>query len=158
MPAPYGRIIGTFFFIFMSFGALSTVLAVFQMIVACLQDKLAWSKKKSCIIGGVALFFLSIPCVLGFNLIPNMNFFGKMANVLDIEDFIVSNILLPVGSLIFVLFCTNKRYGWGFKNFKEAANEGKGLKVADWMRGYMTFVLPVIVLVILVLGIIGWFK
>lgn len=158
MPAPFGRIIGAFFFVFMSFAALSTVLAVFQMIVACLQDKLCWSKKKSCVIGGVALLVLSVPCVLGFNIIPKFNFFGKMANVLDVEDFIVSNILLPVGSLLFVLFCTNKRYGWGFKNFKEAANEGKGLKVANWMRGYMTYVLPVIVLVILVLGIISWFK
>ena len=158
MPHPYGRIVGAFFFVFMSFAALSTVLAVFQMIVACLQDKLNWSKKKSCIIGGVALFFLSIPCILGFNLIPKMNFFGKEANVLDIEDFIVSNILLPVGSLVFVLFCTNKRYGWGFKNFKEAANEGKGIKIKNWMRGYMTYVLPLMVLVILVLGIISWFK
>ena len=158
MPAPYGRIIGTFFFVFMSFAALSTVLAVFQMIIACLQDKLSWSKKKACIIAGAALFVLSLPCILGFNLIPNINFFGKTANVLDIEDFIVSNLLLPIGSLIFVIFCTNKRYGWGFKNFKDAANEGKGLKVRNWMRCYMTYFLPLIVLTILILGVISWFK
>lgn len=158
MPAPYGRIIGTFFFIFMSFAALSTVLAVFQMIVGCLQDRLSWSKKKACIIGGVALTLLSLPCTLGFNVIPSLNFFGKTANVLDIEDFIVSNLLLPIGSLIFVIFCTNKRYGWGFKNFKDAANEGKGLKIANWMRGYMTYVLPVVVSAILILGVISWFK
>lgn len=158
MPAPYGRIIGAFFFVFMSFAALSTVLAVFQMIVGCLQDRLCWSKKKSCIIGGVALLVLSLPCALGFNIIPSFNFFGKTANVLDIEDFIVSNLLLPIGSLIFVIFCTNKRYGWGFENFKNSANEGKGLKIANWMRGYMTFVLPVVVFAILILGIISWFK
>ncbi|MBR6743020.1 MAG: sodium-dependent transporter [Clostridia bacterium] len=158
MPAPYGRIIGTFFFVFMSFAALSTVLAVFQMIIACLGDKLSWSKKKACIIAGAVLFVLSLPCILGFNLIPNINFFDKTADILDIEDFIVSNLLLPIGSLIFVIFCTNKRYGWGFKNFKDAANEGKGMKVRNWMRCYMTYVLPLMVLTILVLGVISWFK
>ena len=128
------------------------------MIVACLQDRLSWSKKKSCIIGGLALAILSLPCALGFNIIPSFDFFGKAANVLDIEDFIVSNLLLPIGSLIFVIFSTNKRFGWGFENFKNAANEGKGLKVANWMRCYLTYVLPVVVGAILILGIISWFK
>ena len=150
---PGGRVWGSLFFIFMSFAALSTVLAVFENLVSCTIDLFGWGRKKACLLNGIALFLLSIPCVLGFNLWKSFEPMGSGSNVMDVEDFIVSNLILPLGSLIFVLFCTT-RYGWGWKNFVAEANEGKGLKVANWMRGYMTFVLPVILIVIFLVGIL----
>lgn len=154
---PFGRFWGSMFFVFMTFAAFSTVLAVFEAIIACFMDLTGWSRKKTCIINGVAMFVLSLPCVLGFNVLSSITPFGDGSTIMDLEDFIVSNILLPLGSLIFVLFCVT-RYGWGWKNFKAEANTGKGLKVADWMRGYMTFVLPVIVIVLFVVGMYNFFK
>ena len=151
-----GRVWGALFFIFLTFAAFSTVLAVFENIIACTSDLFGWSKKKSCLIDGIALSILSIPCILGFNAWAGFHPLGGTTNVMDLEDFIVSNVLLPVGSLIFVIFCTT-RYGWGWKKFVAEANEGKGLKVAKWMRPYMTFVLPVLVLALLVLGIVNYF-
>ena len=152
-----GRLWGTLFFVFMTFAAFSTILAVFENIISCTSDLFGWSKKKSCIIDCVALIFLSLPCILGFNLLSGFTPFGDGSSVLDLEDFIVSNILLPLGSLIFVIFCT-ARYGWGWDKFIAEANEGKGLKVAKWMRPYMTYVLPVIVLGLFVFGIVNFFK
>jgi len=150
---PFGRVWGSLFFIFMSFAALSTVLAVFENLVSCTIDLFGWGRKKACLINGIALFLLSIPCVLGFNVLKAFEPMGSGSNVMDLEDFIVSNLILPLGSLTFVLFCTT-RYGWGWKKFIAEANEGKGLKVANWMRGYMTFVLPVILIVIFLVGIL----
>lgn len=150
---PLGRVWGSLFFIFMSFAALSTVLAVFENLVSCTMDLFGWGRKKACIMNGVVLFLLSIPCVLGFNVWKSFEPLGRGSNVMDLEDFIVSNLILPLGSLIFVLFCTT-RYGWGWKNFVAEANEGKGLKVANWMRGYMTFVLPVVLITIFLVGIL----
>ena len=150
---PGGRVWGSLFFAFMSFAALSTVLAVFENLVSCTIDLFGWGRKKACLLNGIALFLLSIPCVLGFNLWKSFEPMGSGSNVMDLEDFIVSNLILPLGSLIFVLFCTT-RYGWGWKNFVAEANEGKGIKVANWMRGYMTFVLPVILIVIFLVGIL----
>ncbi len=150
---PLGRLWGSLFFIFMSFAALSTVLAVFENIVACIMDMTRWGRKKTCAIAGVGLFVLSIPCVLGYNLWSGFRPFGAGTAVLDLEDFIVSNLLLPIGALIFTLFCVT-RYGWGWKNFMAEANTGKGLKVQAWMRWVMTIVIPVIVLVIFVMGLI----
>ncbi|MBQ3093769.1 MAG: sodium-dependent transporter, partial [Clostridia bacterium] len=135
---PLGHLWGALFFVFMVFAALSTVLAVFENIVACSID-LGMSRKKACLINGVALLVLSVPCILGFNVWSGFTPFGAESNVLDLEDFIVSNVILPLGSLIFVLFCTS-RYGWGFQNFKAESNQGKGLKVQNWMRGYLTYV------------------
>jgi NSS family neurotransmitter:Na+ symporter len=103
------------------------------------------------------MLILALPCILGFNVLSGFTPFGEGTNVLDLEDFIVSNVLLPVGSLLFVLFCTS-RYGWGWKKFTEEANTGKGLKVANWMRGYMSYVLPVIIIVLFVVGIYNFFK
>ena len=100
---------------------------------------------------------LSLPCALGFNLLSGFTPFGEGSVVLDLEDFIVSNLLLPIGSLIFLTFCTWK-WGWGWKNFMEEANTGKGLKVKNWMRGYLTYVLPVIVAVIFVMGLGNKFR
>ncbi len=154
---PLGRLWGTLFFIFMSFAALSTVFAVFENIIACTMDLFGFSRKKSCLINCIAMIILALPCILGFNVLAGFEPLGAGTGVLDLEDFIVSNVLLPLGSLIFVLFCTSK-LGWGWKNFKEEANSGKGLKVADWMRGYVTYVLPVIIIVLFFVGIYNFFK
>lgn len=153
---PLGGLWGSLFFVFMSFAALSTVLAVFENIVACTQDLFKWSRKKACLINGVTLFVLSIPCVLGFNLWSGFTPFGAGSNVLDLEDFIVSNVLLPIGALLYVVFCTT-RYGWGWKNFTGEANTGKGLKVRNWMRFYVTFILPVIIAILFVIGVVTKF-
>lgn len=153
---PLGRLWGSLFFVFMSFAALSTVLAVFENIISCCCDVFGWSKKKACLINGIAMLILSLPCILGFNLWAGFTPFGEGTGVLDLEDFIVSNILLPLGSLTFVIFCVC-RYGWGWDKFVSEANEGKGLKIAKWMRPYMTFVLPVIIISLFVLGIVNFF-
>ena len=150
---PGGRVWGSLFFVFMSFAALSTVLAVFENLVSCTIDLFGWGRKKACLLNGIALFLLSVPCVLGFNVWKAFEPMGSGSNVMDLEDFIVSNLILPLGSLIYVIFCTT-HYGWGWKNFSAEANEGKGLKVANWMRGYMTFVLPVILIAIFLVGIL----
>lgn len=154
---PLGRLWGSLFFVFMSFAALSTIITVFETVISCTMDLWNWSRKKACLINGIALLVLSMPCVLGFNILSGFKPFGAGSNVMDLEDFAVNNILLPVGSLIFVIFCTT-RYGWGWDKFTKEANEGKGLKVAKWMKGYMTFVLPVIILAIFVLGLISYFS
>ncbi len=148
---PMGRLWGSLFFVFMSFAALSTIFAVFENIISCTMDLLDWSRKKACLVNAIVMSLLSIPCVLGFNVWSNIQIGGK--NIMDMEDFVVSNLLLPIGSLLFVLFCTT-RYGWGWDAFMAEANEGIGLKVAKWMRPYMTFVLPVIILVILLVGLV----
>lgn len=150
---PLGRVWGSLFFVFMSFAAFSTVLGVFENIVSCTMDLSGWSRKKACLFNGILMLLLSMPCVLGFNLLSKFQPLGPGTGVLDLEDFVVSNLLLPLGSLIFIFFCTS-RYGWGWKNFTKEANTGKGLKVQRWMRGYMCYVLPVLVAVILVLGLI----
>lgn len=150
---PLGRVWGSLFFVFMSFAAFSTVLGVFENIVSCTMDLSGWSRKKACLFNGILMLLLSMPCVLGFNMLSKFQPLGPGTGVLDLEDFVVSNLLLPLGSLIFIFFCTS-RYGWGWKNFTKEANAGKGLKVQRWMRGYMCYVLPVLVAVILVLGLI----
>ena len=150
---PGGRLWGSLFFIFMSFAALSTVIGVFENIIACSCDLFNISRKKASFFNGVLMFLLSLPCVLGCNVWKAFQPLGEGTSILDLEDFVVSNLLLPIGSFIFVLFCVT-RYGWGWNKFVEEANVGKGLKVAKWMRGYMTFVLPVLILVIFVMGII----
>lgn len=149
---PMGRFWGTLFFLFMSFAALSTVFAVFENIICCVMELKNWSRKKSSIVNFVFLTILSIPCVLGFNLInwDALNIFG--GTILDLEDFIVSNVLLPLGALVYLLFCVTK-YGWGWDNFKAEANEGKGIKVKNWMRVYLTYILPFIIIFIFGFGI-----
>jgi NSS family neurotransmitter:Na+ symporter len=103
------------------------------------------------------MFLLSLPCALGFGALSGITPFGAGSTVMDLEDFIVSNLLLPLGSLVFVLFCTRKS-GWGWKNFMAEANQGKGLKVKKWMRGYMTYVLPLIMVAVFVFGLISFFS
>lgn len=148
---PMGRLWGSLFFVFMSFAAFSTIIAVFENIIACCIDLFGWSRKKACLVNFVILAVCSIPCALGFNVWSHIQAAGK--SIMDMEDFAVSNLLLPLGSLIYVLFCVT-RYGWGWDNFLKEANEGKGLKVAKWMRPYMTYVIPVIILVIFFMGIL----
>lgn len=151
-----GQFWGSLFFLFMTFAAFSTVLAVFENIVSCTCELTGWSRKKTCIIGCIGIFLLSLPCILGYNVWSNRTFIAGR-DVLDSEDFLVSNVLLPVGSLLFILFCVS-RYGWGWDKFMAEANEGNGLKVARWMRPYMTYVLPVIVAIIFVVGLVNFFK
>ncbi len=152
---PMGRFWGSLFFLFMTFAAYSTILAVFENIVSCVSELTGWGRKKTCAVCCVGIFLLSLPCLLGYNVLSN---FRPIAgrDVLDSEDFLVSNILLPLGSLIFVIFCTS-RYGWGWENFLKEANEGSGLKMAKWLRPYCTYVLPVIMLTIFVVGISSLF-
>ena len=145
------------FFVFLTFAALSTVLTVFEGILACTSDLFGWSRKKACLINGILMFALSLPCALGFNLLGSIQPFGEGSTIMDLEDFIVSNLLLPIGSMVFILFCTSKM-GWGWENFTNEANSGKGLKVQKFMRGYCTFVLPVMVLVVFVMGLYNFFK
>ena len=151
-----GRFWGSLFFLFLTFAAFSTVLAVFENIVCCVSELTGWSRKKTCFVSCIGIFLLSLPCLLGYNVWSHILPIAGH-DILDSEDFLVSNLMLPLGSLIFVLFCTT-RYGWGWEKFMQEANEGTGLKVAKWMRPYMTYVLPVIVLVIFVVGLIGFFK
>lgn len=154
---PMGRLWGSLFFVFMSFAALSTVFAIFENIVACMCDLTGMSKKKSCLINGIAMFVLSLPCVLGFNVLSGFKPFGGTSNIMDLEDFFVTNIILPLGSLCYIMFCTRKK-AWGWDNFVSEANTGKGLKIRKWMRGYMTYVLPVIVIALFVIGLVNYFK
>ena len=149
---PLGRLWGSLFFIFMAFAAFSSVLAVFENIMSCCMDLTGWNRKKTAAVNIVLMIILSLPCALGYNLWSGFQPFGEGSTVQELEDFLVSNIWLPLGSLIYVLFCTS-RYGWGWENFQKEANEGKGLKIRSWMRIYMSYILPVIVIVLFVLGI-----
>ena len=146
-----GRLWGTLFFIFMSFAALSTIIAVFENIIAMFMDMLGCSRKKSVGINFVLITLLSMPAVLGFNLLSNVQPLGEGTGIMDMEDFLVSSNLLPLGSLVFLMFCVRKN-GWGFENFIKEANEGEGVKYPKWLRAYMQYVLPIIVTVIYLKG------
>ena len=148
-----GRIWGTLFFIFMTFSAFSTILAVFENIISCGMDLFHWSRKKSCLINLVVLIVLSLPCVFGFNLWSAFQPMGEGSTILDLEDFIVSNVILPIGSLIYLLFCVT-RYGWGFDKYLKEANTGGGLKIPKAIRVYVTYILPVLLLLLILQG---WF-
>ena len=142
-----GRIWGTLFFLFMLFAAMSTVIAVFENITSCISDLTGWERKKTIRFGIVAIIILSLPCVLGFNLWSSIQPLGKGSCILDLEDFLVSNNLLPLGSLVYLAFCTS-RYGWGWNKFIAEADTGKGVVFPKWIRFYATYILPLIVLYI----------
>lgn len=148
-----GKIWGALFFLFMTFAAFSTILAVFENIISCGMDLFHWSRKKSCMVNLVLLIALSLPCVFGYNLWSAFQPMGDGSAVLDLEDFIVSNCILPIGSLIYLLFCVTK-YGWGFDHYLIEANTGDGMKIPKGIRIYVTYILPVL-LVLLILQ--GWF-
>ncbi len=146
-----GRIWGTLFFLFMTFACFSTIIAVFENIISFCIDMFKISRTKSVIINAVIILIASLPCVFGFNIWSGFELFGQ--NVLGMEDFLVSNILLPVGSLIYLLFCVTK-FGWGFDNYLAESNTGKGMKFARFLKPYFQFVLPILVLIVLVQGFI----
>ena len=146
-----GRIWGTLFFLFMTFACFSTIIAVFENIISFCIDMFGISRKKSVVINAVIILIASLPCVFGFNIWNGFELFGQ--NVLGMEDFLVSNILLPVGSLIYLLFCVTK-FGWGFDNYLTECNTGKGMKFSRFLKPYFQFVLPVLVLIVLVQGFI----
>ncbi|MCX4338848.1 MAG: sodium-dependent transporter [Lachnospiraceae bacterium] len=148
-----GRIWGTLFFVFMSFAAFSTILAVFENIISCGMDLFGWSRKKSSFLNLAALTVLSLPCVFGFNIWSSFQPRGAGSTVLDLEDFLVSNVLLPVGALVYLLFCVT-RYGWGFENYLAETNTGEGFKMPKGIRIYVTFILPIL---LIFLTLKGWF-
>lgn len=152
-----GRIWGTLFFLFMSFAALSTVIAVFENILSFAIDLWGWTRKKAVMVNIVLVIILSLPAILGFGPWSGIQILGEGTNIMDLEDFIVSNNILPLGSVLFVLFCASKR-GWGWKNFLKEANTGKGVKFPSGIQMYMMIVLPVVVSIIYLKGYYDMFK
>ena len=153
---PGGRVWGALFFVFMTFAAFSTVIAVFENIIALTSELTGISRKKASVINGLLLAVLSMPCVLGFNVLSGFEPLKAGNSVLDLEDFLVSNVLLPLGSLVYVLFCTS-RWGWGWKKFQIEANQGKGPRITKGLRVYCTYVLPVLVAAIFIYGLVTYF-
>lgn len=153
---PGGRLWGSLFFVFMSFAALSTVIAVFENIISFAIDLWGWSRRKAILVNLVLILVLSMPCVLGFNVWSAIQPLGAGTTIQDLEDFIISNNLLPIGSVLYLLFCTS-RYGWGWKNFIAEADEGKGVKFPKWARFYVTYILPIIVVAILIVSYVQKF-
>ena len=152
-----GRIFGVLFFVFMTFAAQSTIIAVFENIISFPMDLFGTSRKKTVLINGIAIILLSLPCVFGFNIWSDFQPMGAGSTIQDLEDFIVSNNLLPLGSMVYLLFCTS-RYGWGWKNFLAEADTGKGIKFPAWARVYVSYILPLIVLFIFIMGYYQKFK
>lgn len=147
----FGQLWGTLFFVFMTFASFSTVTAVFENLIACARDNFGWSRKKAVLVNLVIVFVLSIPCVLGYNIWSDVHIIGAR-DVLDSEDFIVSNLLLPGGALVYLLFCVTK-FGWGFDNYIAEVNKGSGLKMPLWIKPYFQFILPLLILIILIRGL-----
>ena len=147
-----GRLWGALFFLFMVFASFSTVLAVLENILAICMDTFGWSRKKAAVINGLLLLVLSLPCVFGYNLWSDLRLIGGR-DVLDSEDFLVSSLLLPIGSLVYLLFCVSK-WGWGFENYLAEVNRGAGMKLSPKLKPYFQWVLPVLILIILIQGLI----
>lgn len=147
-----GRVWGTLFFLFMTFASFSTVIAVFENLIAASCDNLGWSRRKSALVNLAVLLIAGLPCAFGYNIWSDLRLIGAR-DVLDSEDFIVSNLLLPLGSLVFLLFCVTK-WGWGFDRYLEEANTGAGVKLSPKLKPYFQFVLPVLILVILIQGLL----
>ena len=152
-----GQIFGALFFLLMLFAAMSTVTAVFENIISFGMDKWGWSRKKSCIINCLLLLVLVLPCILGFNVLSFIQPFGEKSNIMDLEDFIISNNILPLGSLVYVLFCTFDKKGWGWNNYLEEANAGKGLKMSNKLKVYCKYIIPILLVVFYVYGILSKF-
>ena len=153
----FGRVWGSLFFLFMSFAALSTAFAVYENIIANFMELTGMGRKKTCLICGITVFILSLPCALGFNLWSDFRPFGGNSTILDLEDFLVSNLLLPMGAIMFVLFCTN-RNGWGWDHFLKEANTGNGPAMPGWLKNYMKFFVPLVLIAILVIGLFDFYK
>lgn len=153
---PGGRVWGTLFFVLLCFASMSTVIAVFENIVSMIMDDFGVSRTKSVIINAIAMLILSIPCPLGFNVLSSFTPLGAGSSIMDLEDFIVSNNMLPLGCIVFIIFCTT-RFGWGMKNYLAEVNEGSGIKMSKYLGWYLKFVLPLLVFVLVVLGYIDVF-
>ncbi|MFQ8706447.1 MAG: sodium-dependent transporter [Thomasclavelia sp.] len=151
-----GQVWGTLFFVFMSFAALSTIIAVFENIISFGMDLFNWSRKKAVIINLILILIVSLPCALGFNVLSDLAPFGAGTTIQDLEDFLVTYNFLPLGSLAYLIFCTC-RYGWGFDNFIKEANTGKGIKFPKWTRIYLKYVLPCVILFIFIQGYYSFF-
>ncbi|MBR5231163.1 MAG: sodium-dependent transporter [Clostridia bacterium] len=151
----FGRLWGAVFFLFMVMAAFSTVLAVFENILACVRELTGWSRKKGCIVCAAGLFLTSTTTALGFNLIK-FTPFAKGSTFLDFWDFLVSTNLLPIGSLVFVIFCCSKRYGWGWDKFMQEANTGKGMKIKAWMKPIFCYIVPAAIIVIYIMGLVNF--
>ena len=147
-----GRLWGTLFFLFMTFASFSTVIAVFENLIAGCIDNFGWSRKKAVLFNGILILIASLPCVFGYNIWSDLHLIGGR-DVLDTEDFLVSNILLPGGSLVYLLFCVSRR-GWGFDNYLEEVNRGKGMKMSGKLKWYFMTLLPILILIILIQGLI----
>jgi len=147
-----GRLWGSLFFLFMTFASFSTIIAVFENIMSFCMDMFGWDRNKAALINCVIILIASLPCVLGYNVWSNLHLISGR-DVLDSEDFIVSNLLLPIGSLIYLLFCVTK-FGWGFDRYIEEANTGEGLKMAKWLKPYFQYLLPLLILIILIQGLL----
>ena len=150
---PGGRIWGTLFFVFMTFAAFSTILAVFENIISCGMDLFGWRRKKSCLFNLAALMVLSLPCALGYNLWSSFHPLGEGTFILDLEDFLVSNLILPIGSLCYLLFCVT-RFGWGFDKYHKEVNTGEGPKLPSQIRCYLTYILPVLLIFLILKGLL----
>ena len=150
-----GRLWGTLFFLFMVFAAMSTVFAVFENILACVREMFNWSRPEGCVVCAIVIFVLGLTTALGYNVWGHIHPFADSTNILDLWDFLVSNNLLPLGSVVFAIFCCS-RYGWGWDKFMEEANTGKGLKVRNWMRPIFAYVVPVAVVIVWVMGLISF--
>ena len=153
---PGGRLWGTLFFVFMSFAALSTVIAVFENIISYCVDTWLWTRRRAAWVNGILLYLLSLPCVFGFNLLSGFQPLGPGSTVLDLEDFLVSANLLPFGILLFIFFCT-RRQGWGWEAFVREADQGKGLPFPVGLRAYLSWVVPAVVLLVFVQGYVERF-
>lgn len=151
-----GRIWGSLFFLFMTFAAFSTVIALFENILTCCIEKLNITRKKAVLINIVIISVLSMPCVFGFNILSSLHPLGGESTILDFEDFLVSNLILPAGSLMYLFFCISKR-GWGFDNYLKEANTGVGPKIPRWIKPYYKYVMPIIMLILLIQGIVNTF-
>lgn len=153
---PGGRVWGSLFFIFMTFAAMSTIIAVFENIISFAMDSFGWSRKKSALVNMGIIAVLSLPCVFGFNLWSAFEPLKAGNTIMDLEDFLVSNLLLPFGSIVYILFCTS-RYGWGWKNFIKEANFGDGPKMPEKLRIYCAYILPLFAAAILIYGVVTYF-
>ncbi|MCQ2079959.1 MAG: sodium-dependent transporter [archaeon] len=151
---PGGQVFGAFFFLFMCLAAFSTCLTLFEAQISCVRERLGCSRRKVCAMVAPLMFLLTIPCILGYSILNGFQPLGPGTSVQDLEDFVVSYLLLPGGALVFAVFCTS-RYGWGWKRFRQEANTGKGPRIQPWMRIYLTYLLPLIIAVLLVTGLVG---
>ena len=146
-----GRIWGALFFLFMAFAAMTTLIAVFENIIAYWMDCHGWTRKKAALVNMAAVMILAMPCILGYNVLSSFHPLGEGTQILDLEDFLISSTIMPIGSLLFVIFCSH-RSGWGWKNFIEEADAGKGLKFPSWLRVYIRWILPVVIILIFAKG------